>query len=88
MYLHLGQDVVVRMADVVGIFDMDNTTVSRHTRDFLAAAEQAGQVVSITYELPRSFVVCVENGRQTVYLCQLAPATLKKRLRAGMFPAL
>ena len=88
MYLHLGQDVLVRMADVVGIFDMDNTTVSRHTREFLAAAEQAGQVVSITYELPRSFVVCIENGNQTVYLCQLAPATLRKRLREGMFPPL
>ena len=29
MYLHIGQDTVVREQDIVGIFDMDNTTISR-----------------------------------------------------------
>lgn len=35
MYIHLGMGVVVREEDVVGIFDMENTTVSGATRDFL-----------------------------------------------------
>lgn len=34
MYIHLGMGVVVREEDVVGIFDMENTTVSGVTRDF------------------------------------------------------
>ena len=83
MYLHLGQETVVRTDTVVGIFDTDNATLSRHTREFLAAAEKAGQVVSITYELPKAFVVCAENGKQTVYLSQLSSATLRKRLTEG-----
>ena len=34
MYLHLGQDVVVRSEDVIGIFDMENTSTSRFTKEF------------------------------------------------------
>ena len=40
MYLHLGQSVVVAYRDVIGIFDMDNTTSSRLTRNFLNQAER------------------------------------------------
>ena len=58
MYLHLGQGVVVPKADVIGIFDLDNTTGSIITRNFLSGAEKAGRVTSVTDELPRSFVVC------------------------------
>lgn len=80
MYIHLGQDTVVRASTVISIFDTDNATLSRHTRDYLHRQETRGQVVSITYELPKSFVVCVENGHETVYLSQLSAATLRKRI--------
>ena len=40
MYLHLGQDTVIRTGDIIGIFDLDITTVSKHTRDYLAKAEK------------------------------------------------
>ena len=54
MYLHLGASVVIPLGDVLGIFDLDNTTSSRVTRDFLARAQQAGQVVSVGEDLPKS----------------------------------
>ena len=53
MYLHLGASVVIPLGDVLGIFDLDNTTSSRVTRDFLARAQQAGQVVSVGEDLPK-----------------------------------
>ena len=40
MYLHLGQNTVVTTGEIVGFFDMDNTTVSKTKRDFLSAAER------------------------------------------------
>jgi len=58
MYLHLGQNVVVPEADVIGVFDLDNTTGSFITRKFLSDAEKAGCIISVSDELPRSFVVC------------------------------
>ena len=79
MYLHLGQNVVVSEADVVGVFDLDNTTGSKTTRGFLSEAERAGRVVSVSEDLPRSFVVCSDGGAGRVYLSQLSPQTLLKR---------
>lgn len=84
MYLHLGQETVVRVQDIVGIFDMDNTTISKHTRQFLADAEKAGRVVNVSPELPKSFVICREGDRETVYVSQISTATLMKRRKAGI----
>lgn len=81
MYLHLGQDTVVRTHTVVGIFDSDNATLSRHTRDYLNDIQRQGRLVSITDDIFKSFIVCVdESGEETVYLSQLSAATLRKRL--------
>ena len=79
MYLHLGQDKVVKKKNIIGIFDLDTATVSKKTRDFLANAEKKGNVINVTYELPKSFVVCSENGKTKVYISQLSSTTLLKR---------
>ena len=80
LYLHLGQDVVIRTRDIIGIFDMDNATVSRASKRYLAMAEKAGRVINVTSELPKTFVVCSDReGRITVYISQISSATLKKR---------
>ncbi len=80
MFLHLGNDVVVRSDEVIGVFDLDNTSQSVRTRRFLSAAERAGSVVNAAgSELPKSFVVCAGNGGQQIYLCQLNSSTLLKR---------
>ena len=80
MYLHLGQETVVRLREVVGIFDMENATISKYTRQFLADAEKGGRVCNVTMELPKSFVVCVDrDGTETVYTSQISSATLLKR---------
>lgn len=77
MYLHLGQNTVVRTKEILGIFDLDTTTVSTKTRAFLKTAQNAGKVISVSQELPKSFILC-ENGN--VYISQLSPATLLSRL--------
>ena len=79
MYLHLGQNVVVPQKSIIGIFDMDNTTSSHITRDYLQRAEKAGRFVSVFEDLPKSFVVCEDEKGVTVYLSQLSSATLLKR---------
>ena len=75
MYLHVGQNFVVPEADIIGIFDLDNTTGSHITRKFLSEAEKKGRVVSVSDELPNSFIICNE----TIYLSQLSTQTLMKR---------
>ena len=82
MYLHLGQDTVVRTDEVVGIFDLDNTTVGKSTRRFLAMAEERGRVVSVTDDLPKTFVLCGRSRENCkVYLSLISSPTLRKRTR-------
>jgi len=79
MYLHLGQATVIRSETILGIFDLEKTTVSKTTREYLAAATDADEVVTVSYELPKSFIVTIENGRRIVYISQISPSTLLRR---------
>ena len=80
MYLNIGNDMAVRDTSIIGIFDMDNTSTSARTRDFLSRAEKDGGVVPCD-DLPKSFVVTAEYGFNRVYLTALNAATLEKRLK-------
>ena len=52
MYVHLGVDSLVKEEDIIGIFDLDSTTVSKHTRKFLNEAEKKKKVINVSFELP------------------------------------
>lgn len=80
MYLHLGNETIIRQSDIIGIFDLDNSTISTKTREFLAIAQKNGQVINVSSELPKSFVICHESDGLKIYICQLSPVTLSKRL--------
>ncbi len=80
MYLSIGQDMAVRESSIVGIFDLDNTSTSMRTREFLSHAEQEGLVVPCD-DLPKSFVVTSEYGFLRVYLTAYNASTLEKRIK-------
>ena len=81
MYLSIGGDMAVRESSILGIFDLDNTTASSRTRRFLRRAEEEGEIVAPTEELPKAFVLTSEFGLNRVYFSQFSPATLEKRLK-------
>ena len=81
MYIPIGSDMSVRDRSIIGIFDLDNTTCSKHTRNFLAKAEENGEVVTVSEDIPKSFLLTSEYGMDRVYLCQFNAATLEKRLK-------
>jgi len=85
LYLHLGQNVVVPEAEIIGIFDLDNTTGSIITRKFLGNAEKAGSVINVSDELPRSFIISGKDKDVTIYLSQLSPQTLLRRSETMRF---
>lgn len=80
MYVDIGNNMAVRADNVIGIFDLDNTSTSARTRKFLETAEQEGQVVPCD-ELPKSFVLTTQYGMQKLHLTALSTQTLEKRLR-------
>ena len=80
MYLNIGSDMAVREKSVIGIFDMDNTSTSRRTREFLEKCEKVGLVVPCD-DLPKSFVLTAEYGLNRVYLTGLNASTLERRMK-------
>ncbi|MBQ3885386.1 MAG: DUF370 domain-containing protein [Ruminococcus sp.] len=83
MYLHIGNNYSVDTRDIVGIFDIENTTVEKCTKLLLERAEKEHKCIYTTYEMPKSFIITVKNGKEKVYISQLAASTLKKRLADG-----
>ena len=79
MYLHLGQDVIVREEDVIGIFDMDTATVSPKTREMMSRMEQENRMISVFEDLPKSCVLCRAGDQTVLYISQLSTVTLSKR---------
>ena len=80
MYLNIGNDMAVRDRNIIGIFDMDNTSTSKRTREFLSKSEKEGNVVPCD-DLPKAFVLTAEYGMERIYLTALSTATLEKRLK-------
>ena len=82
MYLNIGNDMSVRSSCIVGIFDLDNTTVTARGRHFLRQAEQQGNVIPCD-DLPKSYIVTVQYGMMRIYLTPYTSQTLEKRLKNG-----
>lgn len=79
MFLHLGENVVVPVKDVIGIFDMETSTYNSDTVQFLRAAEEDGFVVRITKDKPKSFIVAEVNKKSKVFISPISSSTLGKR---------
>ncbi len=83
VYLHIGNDIIVDINKIVGIFDMENTTVSRLGRRFLPNAQKNGIIINATEDLPKSYVVTKRGGETRVYISSVSTQVLSKRLKTA-----
>ncbi len=83
MFLHLGENTVISTENLVGIFDMDNTTVSKITRDYLTKMQKENKIVNVSYELPKSFILCRDKKtkEEVLYISPISTQTLLKRIQ-------
>ncbi len=79
MYVSLSKNFLLTEEEIIGVFDLDITSQSHLTREFLSAAEKRGTVRNIAEDIPNAFVLCGEKEKQTVFLIQNTPGTLKKK---------
>jgi hypothetical protein len=75
MFIHLGEDTVVNDKEIIGVFDIDTSTVNKATRDYLSKAEKEKRVIYVNYDLPKSFIVCDDK----VYISPINTSTINKR---------
>lgn len=86
MFLHLGENVVVPIKDVIGIFDIQTTMYSSDTSQFLRMAEEDGFVERITNDKPKSFVIAEVDKKSKIYLSPISSSTLTKRTDVDYAP--
>ncbi len=79
MYVHLGENITVPDAAVIGIFDLENTTIGQDTRAMLDRLAKEKRVVNVSDDMPKSFVVCHDDNGETAYVSPISAATLRKR---------
>ena len=82
MFLHVGNNKNIRLRNVVGIFDMDNATLSSVTRKYLSQKQREGLVESAILEIPKSFVLYLENKEYKICFSQLSSSALRGRIES------
>ena len=87
MYLHLGQKVMAKSQEIVGMFDLDTCTVKKTTKNYLHNAEKEKRIINVSTDLPKSFVVCKEglSEKNKIFISPLATSTLIKRKEMRSF---
>ena len=75
MYVHLGNEITINDKGIIGIFDIENTSLGNDTREFLKKSTDSGKIINVSYEMPKSFIVCDNK----VYSSQISASSLYKR---------
>lgn len=82
MYINIGQDTNITDKEILGIFDLDNTTVMKATREYINTASRKNECETVSMEeLPKSFIVTEKNGKRNVYISPFNTSTIYKRLK-------
>ena len=81
MYLHLGSETVVNTKDIISIMDLESSSVSKFSKEFLKTAEEEGFVRNVSEEIPKTFIICEEKGQSVIYLTNISTKALAGRIR-------
>ena len=79
MFIHMGQNIITSSGDIIGIFDIETSTISNITRGFLSNAQKTGNVINVSEKMPKSFILCGNKEKNKVYISQISTSTLLKR---------
>ncbi len=81
MYLHLGRDTVVNTDDIIAMMDLESSSISKYSKEFLKIVEEEGFVKNVSEEIPKSFIVCEKNGQSVIYITNISTKALSGRVR-------
>lgn len=76
-YVHLGNNIAVFNQDIIGIFDLEKTTVEKSVNKFLSAMQKKGKIYYCSLDIPNSFVLTDD----VVYVSNVTAGTIKKRTK-------
>jgi len=80
MHIHIGGEYMIKKESIVGIFDLENTTLSKATKEYLKDREKRHIIITVNEEMPKTFIILEEKGKEKVYITSFSSKTIKKRL--------
>ncbi|MBP3922211.1 MAG: DUF370 domain-containing protein [Ruminiclostridium sp.] len=78
MYIHIGGDITLPADKIIGIFDIEKTSVNKEVNLYLKKLQKQGKIYYVSYDMPKSFVVT----KDYVYITNVSVFTLKRRVAA------
>ncbi len=87
MYLHAGNNKIIRTKSIIGIFDMDNATMGADTRNFLKRVQNDGALEISKEDIPKSMILYYKNKniKQTaVCISQLSSFSIASRAKKSI----
>ena len=80
MYFHIGNGKSVRDKDIIGIFDLDTSTISKITKKYISEKEKNSLIEYGDYDLPRAFIVTKSRKKEKIILTRISSVGLKQRI--------
>lgn len=79
--MHIGNDVNVKTAKIIGIFDIETASYGKGTKLFLEKMQKSGRVLAISPDLPRSVILADDESGNDVqlFVSPISTATIAKR---------
>ena len=85
IYLHIGNGESIKTENIIGIFDLDTSTVSKTTKKYISKKEKEGKVEYADFDLPRAFILYEDNGNEKVKLSRISSAGLRQRIESDHY---
>ncbi|MBE6543123.1 MAG: hypothetical protein E7675_01850 [Ruminococcaceae bacterium] len=80
-YLNVGNNRSIPVSGIVGIFDMDSTTVSRYMRDWLRQCQNEGTIISVATTIPKTVILYDDGVGRSVWFSSFSSSVLRSRLK-------
>ena len=78
-FLNITKNLYLKSSSVIGIFDLDSSTVSKSTRIFLRKCQEEKKLISVSSDIPKSFIITKDNDEEKVYFVQFSSSSLAGR---------
>ena len=81
MYLHTGNGQTLKKSKIIGIFDMDTATISKHTKTLLSVNQKEKKVEYSDDDIPRSFILYEDKKKSyRIRLSRISTTGLQVRI--------
>lgn len=78
MYLHIGNEILVKSKNIIGIFNLD--TIANETKKDLYLNKRYYEMIDMSDKNSKSLIIVQKDKKNYIYFSNLSGETLKNRI--------